>query len=200
MCFTDGFGLGNKAARALIHSSYTGLLGDTTGSKYLDTRAIHFDGKLNGRVQALEESRGVNLLAILTGTKLAISMISKLDKGTASPWFEIQVRILNELCKRTHEQKDTSLAWVKGYKGIEGNEKADILYREASILGHESKGVVTLAGLKAWAKRVRAEPRGGIGAEILGWGHKVNISLHLVYHRKRSTTKVAIQDKEERYT
>ena len=62
------------------------------------------------------------------------------------------------------------MAWVKGDKGIRGNEEAasDKLCREASILGHESEGVVTPAGLRAWSKRVRAEARGGGGEEY--WG------------------------------
>ena len=74
--------------------------------------------------------------------------------------------------RRTLNQQDTGLAWVKGHKGIEGNEKADKLCREASILGHESEGVVTPAGLKAWSRRVRAEARGGTGEGILGWSRK----------------------------
>ena len=94
--------------------------------------------------------------------------VRKLDSGTAPPRSEIEARILSEPCKRSHEQLDTSLAWVKGHKGIEGNEKADKLCREASILGHESEGVVTPAGLRAWSKRVRAEARGGPGEGILG--------------------------------
>ena len=44
--------------------------------------------------------------------------------------------------------------------------------REASILGHESDGVVTLAGLRAWSKLVRAEARGGSGEGILGWNRR----------------------------
>ena len=65
------------------------------------------------------------------------------------------------------------MAWIKGHKGIQGNEKADKLCREASILGHESEGVVTPAGLRAWSKRVRAEARGGSGEGILRWHRKV---------------------------
>ena len=41
------------------------------------------------------------------------------------------------------------VAWVKGHKGVKGNEEADKLCREASILGHETEGVVTPAGLRA---------------------------------------------------
>ena len=39
--------------------------------------------------------------------------------------------------------------------------------REASIIGHESEGVVTPAGFRAWSKRDRAEARGG-GEGVLG--------------------------------
>ena len=48
--------------------------------------------------------------------------------------------ILEELCRKG--DKDTCVAWVKGHKGIRGNEEADKLCREASILGHESEGVL----------------------------------------------------------
>ena len=52
---------------------------------------------------------------------------------------------------------ETQIAWVKGHKDIQGNELADKLSKHSSILGHESEGIVTPAGLKAWARRVRAE-------------------------------------------
>ena len=154
VCYTDGSGLENKAAGAYTCSSHTGLHKDRTGSKYLGTRATHFDGELNGIAQALEELKDINLLAILTDSKPAISTIKKLDSGIAPPRSEIEARILSELYRRTHDRLDTGLAWVKGHKGIEGNENADKLCREASILGHESEGVVTPAGLKAWSRRV----------------------------------------------
>ena len=171
-CYTDGSGLENKASGAFTRSNHTGLHKERSGSKYLGTRATHFDGELNGIAQALEESREVNLLTILTDSKPAISTIRKLDSGTVPPRSEIEARILDELCRRSHNRLDTGLAWVKGHKGIEGNEKADKLCKEASILGHESEGVVTPAGLRAWSKRVRAEARGGTGEGILGWNHK----------------------------
>ena len=112
------------------------------------------------------------MLAILTDSKPAILTIRKLDTGAALPRSEIEARILKELCRRTHDQNDTCVAWVKGHKGIDGNEEASKLCRETSILGHESEGVVTTAGLRAWSRRVRAEVRGGSGEGILGWNRK----------------------------
>ena len=55
------------------------------------------------------------------------------------------------------------MIWVKGHNGIKGNDEADKLYREASIPGHESEGVATPAGLRAWSNHTRAEARGGSG-------------------------------------
>ena len=155
-----------------IRNTHTGLHENTTGSRYLGTRATHYDGELSGIAQALGESREVNMLVILTDSKPAISTIKKLDSGTAPPRSEIEAQILNELCRRSQNQLDTGLTWVKGHKGIEGNEKADKLCRETSILGHVSEGVVTPAGLRAWSRKVRAEARGGSGEGILGWKRK----------------------------
>ena len=112
------------------------------------------------------------MLAILMDSKLSISTTWKLNSGAAPPKSEIKARISNELCKRSQNNLDTALAWVKGHKGIEGNKNADKLCREASILGHESEGVVTPAGLRVWSRRVRAEARGGNGEGILGWSCK----------------------------
>ena len=170
-CYSDGSGLEDKAAGAYTRKSYLGFHEEKTGSKYLGTRATHYDGELSGIAQALEDSREVQMLAILTDSKPAISTIKKLDTGTAPPRSEIEARILKELCRRTGDQ-DTCVTWVKGHKGIEGNEKADSLCRIASILGHESEGIVTPAGLRAWSRRVRAVTRGGSGEGILGWHRK----------------------------
>ena len=62
-------------------------------------------------------------------------------------------------------------------QGYKGQRRADKLSKETSILGHESEGVVTPAGLKAWARRMRAEARGGSGEGILGW-HRRAISAY----------------------
>ena len=172
-CYTNGSGLDDKASGAFTRNSHTRFHENTTGSRYLGTRATHYDGELSGIAQALEVSREVSMLAVLTDSKPAISKIKKLDSGAAPPRSKIEARILNELCRRSQDHLYTgSLAWVKGHKGIERNEKADKLCREALILGHESEGVVTPAGLRAWSRRVRAEARGGNGEGILGWSRK----------------------------
>ena len=66
---------------------------------------------------------------------------------------------------------------MKGHKDIKGNEEADKLSKTTSILGHESEGVVTPAGLKAWARRERAKARGGSRQGVLGW-HRKAISAY----------------------
>ena len=118
-----------------------------------------------------------HLLAIMTDSKPAIRTLEKLDSGTEAPHSAIEARIQKTLEKRKNRHKDTYIALVKGHKDIKGNEKADKLSKITSILGHESEGVVTPAGLKAWARRVRAEARGGSGAGILGW-HRRAISAY----------------------
>ena len=45
---------------------------------------------------------------------------------------------------------------------------ADKISKQAFILGHEAEGVVTPAGLRAWARRVRAEARAGNRNGLLG--------------------------------
>ena len=85
----------------------------------------------------------------------------------------IEARIQEALEDRSNQQLETMISWVKGHKDIKGNERADVLSKQASILGHESEGIVTPAGLKAWARRVRAETRGGgNGNGLLGWCRK----------------------------
>ena len=94
-----------------------------------------------------------------------------------------------------NKSQETYIAWVKGHKYINGNEMADKLSKEASILGHESEGAVTPAGLRACARRVRAEARGGGGGDT-GVASQGDIGLHLVCHGERTTAEVATQNKE----
>ena len=96
----------------------------------------------------------------------------KLDSGTEAPRSVIEARISHALEIREIRQLETYLAWVKGHKDIKGSEAADKLSKHASILGHESEGVVTPARLRAWARRARAEARGGNGNGLLGWCRK----------------------------
>ena len=180
--FTDGSGLNHKAAGGFCSNpnrTDKERQPETSGSKYLGTKSTHFDGELEGIALALEQHThtGTNLLAILTDSKPAIRVLEKLDSGTEAPRSAIEARIHQVLGTLENNRQDTYIAWVKGHKDIKGNEKADKLSKETSILGHESEGVVTPAGLRAWARRVRAEARGGIGEGILGW-HRRAISAY----------------------
>ena len=158
-CYPDGSGLDGKAARAYTRKCHLGFHEDKSDSECLGTSATD-DGELSSIAQALEGAREAEMLALLTDSKPVISALRKMDTGVAP---KIRDRGL-ELCNRTH--KDTCVAWVKGHKGIKSNEEADKLCREASIVGHESEGVVTPAGLRAWSKRVRAEERGHWGGTV----------------------------------
>ena len=105
------------------------------------------------------------------------SLIPSCCSGTDAPRSAIEARILNTLDTRENNRQETYIAWVKGHKDIKGNEKADKLSKETSILGHDSEGVVTPASLKAWARRETVKARGGSGQGILGW-HRKAISAH----------------------
>ena len=157
-CYSDGSGLDDKASGAYMRNCHLGLHDAGSGSEFLGIKATHHDGELSGIAQALKGAREVGMLAILTDSKSTISVLGKLDQRLASPCSEVEARILEELSRRGRDS-DTRVVWVKGHKGIKGNEEADKLCREASILGHESERVVTPAGLRAWSKRVRAEAR-----------------------------------------
>ena len=135
--------------------------------------------ELEGIALALEKhtDADTHLLAIMTDSKPAIRTLEKLDSGTKAPCSAIEARIQKTLETRENRHLETYIAWVKGHKDIKGNEKADKLSKTTSILGHESEGVVTPAGLKAWARRERAKARGGSGQGVLGW-HRKAISAY----------------------
>ena len=116
-------------------------------------------------------------MALLFDCKPAIRVVEKLDSGTEAPRSAIEARIQHTLETRENNRLETYIAWVKGHKDIKGNEKADKLSKETSILGHESEGVVIPASPRAWARRVRAEATGGSGEGILGW-HRRAISAY----------------------
>ena len=72
---------------------------------------------------------------------------------------------------------ETMISWVKGAQDIKGEEKADILSKQASILGHESEGIVPPGRLRAWARKERAEARRGKWDGLLRWCRKA-LSAH----------------------
>ena len=166
--FTDGSGLNDKAAGGFC-SNPSRLdkerQPDLEGSGYLGPKSTHFDGELEGIALALEKhtDADTHLLAILTDSKPAIRTLKKLDSGAEAPGSGTEARIQKTLETRENNKQETYLAWVKCHKDIKGNEKADKLSKATSILGHESEGVVTPAGLRAWARRERAKARGGNG-------------------------------------
>ena len=175
--FTDGSGLKDKSAGGFCSNPIRtdkDRQPELSGSGYLGTKATHVDGELKGIVLALEKytEADTQLLAILTDSKPAIQTLEKLNLGLEAPCSVIEANIQEHLENWKNRHMDTYIAWVKGHKDIKGNEKADKLSKDTSILGHKSERVVTPAGLRAWARRERATARGRSGQGILGWHHK----------------------------
>ena len=152
-CYTDGSGLDDKAAGSYHRSCYGGSHDVKSGSEYLGIKG-------GGHVGDTDRQQVSNLSC------------EKAGSGTRPTTLRDRSK---ELGRR--KDSDTRMVWVKGHKGIKGNEKAYKLCREASILGYESEGVVTPAGLRVWSKRVRAEARGGSVEGILG-SHRRAISAY----------------------
>ena len=131
--FTDGSGLDNKAAGGFCSNpnkpprSLDLATPDLTGKKYLGTRATHTDGELEGIALALEAHIQTGMLAILSDCRPAIRTTENIDSGTQGPRLHIEARIQKALENRSNQHLETMIAWVKGYKDIKGNEKADIL-------------------------------------------------------------------------
>ena len=85
--------------------------------EYLGTRATHHDGELVGITLALQLHRHWNLPF----------SIHHRNKNTELPGRE-----------------GTYVVWVKGHKDIKGNEEADRISRETSILCHETGEVLSI--------------------------------------------------------
>ena len=93
MTFTDGSGLGSKAAG--IFCSNPNRLDkdrqpDRSGDQYLGIKVTHFDGEL-----ALEGHNDTNMdtVALLSDYKPAIRVVEKVDSRTEAPRPAIEARI-----------------------------------------------------------------------------------------------------------
>ena len=135
------------------------------------------------------------MVVLLSDCKPAIRVVEKLDSGVEAPRSNIEARIQHALEARENKLQETYIAWVKGHKDIKGNELADKISKQASILGHESEGVVTPADLRAWARRERAEARGG--GITACWGGAGKLCQHTRgVERTRGTERVAVQNQK----
>ena len=130
---------------------------------------------------------------------MAVQVVEKIDSGTAAPRSSIEAKIQHALETREGRLQETYLTWVKEHKEIKGNEAADKRSKQASILGHESEGIVTSADLKAWSRRVRAEARGGNGNGLLGWCREALSAYTWCRSDKRTAKWVAFQNWQGRF-
>ena len=99
--FTDGSGLDNQAVGRFC-SNPTSLdkhKPNLSGAQYLETRATHIDGELEGVALALEahNERNTGMLAILSDCRPAIRGTEKIDLGTEGPRSSIEARIQSAL-------------------------------------------------------------------------------------------------------
>ena len=136
------------------------------------TRATVWDGEIEGIKEAIRHCTAGPVL-ILSDSQAAIKAMVKAGKRGRARTAALKEAIEGIAEKQQREggiEQPVMLAWIKAHIGINGNERADKMAKEASM--HQSGNKVTEGGIKAvWQEMRRNERRvEGFGkGRIIGW-------------------------------
>ena len=136
------------------------------------TRATVWDGEIEGIKEAIRHCTPGPIL-ILSVSQAAIKAVVKAGKRGRARTAALKEAIEGIAEKQQREggiEKPVTLAWIKAHIGINGNEMADKMAKEATV--HQGENKVTEGGIKAvWQEMRRNERRvEGFGkGRVIGW-------------------------------
>ena len=136
------------------------------------TRATVWDGEIEGIKEAIRHCTAGPIL-ILSDSQAAIKVMVKAGKRGRARTAALKEAIKGIAEKQQREggnKKAVMLAWIKAHIGINRNERADQMAKEASV--HQGGNKVTEGGIKAvWQETRRNERRvEGFGkGRVIGW-------------------------------
>ncbi|KAF8474092.1 ribonuclease H-like domain-containing protein [Kalaharituber pfeilii] len=161
--YTDGSRIKERSGAGVVE-------GGRVTSIYLGERATVNDAELLAIGEAMRSS-GETLE--LTDSMVAVRNIQKIAEG--HPTHQGASQKVRERWEERGDE-DVAIMWVKGHKGIKGNESADRAARIGTALQYEEE-VITESEMIQQAKRGRAAERDRLGMSycpLRRLGHRVS--------------------------
>ena len=144
---------------------------DSDNRGYLGSTATSLDAELAAIAIALGREEATSM-ALLSDCRAAVDICLALRKG-APPGSGIEKSIKEALLSSHKDHKDTSISWIWGHTGIEGNSKSDLLadlHRDIGCFALPPQPTsITPNGLRAISRADRNTERDlpgfGVGAQ-----------------------------------